>query len=151
MTMRSNWTRTALAAVLALAFGAEASLAADRCDLRGNRRDDRAQYQYNSRGYGNNGYRTSYPEAAYRDYGYRTDGYRTDGYRNDSYYEYGDNRPRSAGKSAAIIGGSAAAGAAVGALTGGGKGAAIGAAVGAVGGLVYDRATRNSDRYGRGW
>jgi hypothetical protein len=50
---------------------------------------------------------------------------------------------RSTAKSAAIIGGSAAAGAAVGAMAGGGKGAAIGAVAGGAGGYVYDRATRN--------
>ena len=43
--------------------------------------------------------------------------------------------------SAAIVGGSAAAGAAIGALAGGGKGAAIGALAGGGGGLVYDRLT----------
>jgi hypothetical protein len=57
-----------------------------------------------------------------------------------------DNRvvatARSTAKSAAIIGGSAAAGAAIGAMAGGGKGAAIGALTGGAGGLVYDRMTR---------
>ena len=52
-------------------------------------------------------------------------------------------KKRSTAKSAAIIGGSAAAGAAVGAMAGGGKGAAIGAVAGGAGGYVYDRATRN--------
>jgi hypothetical protein len=50
-------------------------------------------------------------------------------------------KERSKGKSAAIIGGSAAGGAAIGALAGGGKGAAIGALVGGGGGLIYDRKT----------
>jgi hypothetical protein len=49
------------------------------------------------------------------------------------------SRPKK--KSAAIIGGSAAAGAAIGALAGGGKGAAIGALAGGAGGLIYDRKT----------
>jgi len=48
---------------------------------------------------------------------------------------------RSKKKSAAIVGGSAAAGAAIGALAGGGKGAAIGALAGGGAGFVYDRKT----------
>jgi hypothetical protein len=61
---------------------------------------------------------------------------------------YDDRRieqPRSKAKSAAIIGGGAAAGAAVGAMAGGGKGAAIGAIAGGAGGYVYDRATKNKE------
>jgi hypothetical protein len=46
-------------------------------------------------------------------------------------------------KSAAIIGGSTAAGAGVGALIGGGGGAKKGAVAGLLGGVVYDIATRN--------
>lgn len=46
-------------------------------------------------------------------------------------------------KSAAIIGGSTAAGAGVGALLNGGSGAKKGAVIGLVGGVVYDIATRN--------
>jgi hypothetical protein len=52
-------------------------------------------------------------------------------------------RGRTWKKSAAIIGGSAAAGAGVGALLDGGSGAKKGAVVGLVGGVVYDIATRN--------
>jgi hypothetical protein len=51
-------------------------------------------------------------------------------------------KTRSKKTSAAIIGGSAAAGAAIGALAGGGKGAAIGAIAGGGGGVVYDQLTR---------
>ena len=51
---------------------------------------------------------------------------------------------RSKLKSAAIIGGGAAAGAAVGGFAGGGKGAAIGAIGGGVAGLIYDRMTKNN-------
>ena len=52
-------------------------------------------------------------------------------------------RGRTWKKSAAIVGGSTAAGAGVGALLGGGSGAKKGAVVGLVGGVVYDIATRN--------
>ena len=50
---------------------------------------------------------------------------------------------RSKGKSAAIVGGSAAAGAGIGAIAGGGKGAAIGAISGGGAGFIYDRLTHN--------
>lgn len=67
----------------------------------------------------------------------------------DRYYggDYRYHSERSAGKSVAIVGGSAAAGAIVGALAGGGQGAAIGAAVGGIGGLIFDQATRNSHHH----
>ena len=52
-------------------------------------------------------------------------------------------RGRTWKKSAAIIGGSTAAGAGVGALLSGGSGAKKGAVVGLLGGVVYDIATRN--------
>jgi len=52
-------------------------------------------------------------------------------------------RGRTWKKSAAIIGGSTAAGAGVGALLGRGSGAKKGAVVGLIGGVVYDIATRN--------
>jgi hypothetical protein len=53
------------------------------------------------------------------------------------------SRDRSWKTSAAIIGGSTAAGAGVGAIMGGGGGAKKGAVVGLVGGVVYDIATRD--------
>src|SRR5205823_2758530 len=62
-------------------------------------------------------------------------------YRYEPYSQY--RSTRSPGRSAAIVGGSAAAGAAIGAMGGGGKGAAIGALLGGAGGLIYDRATRH--------
>ncbi|HET9271594.1 MAG TPA: hypothetical protein VFO31_25630 [Vicinamibacterales bacterium] len=52
-------------------------------------------------------------------------------------------RDRTWKKSAAIIGGSTAAGAGVGAIMGGGGGAKKGAVVGLLGGVVYDIATRD--------
>lgn len=62
--------------------------------------------------------------------------------------EYSVNRapvrkPRSTGKSVAIVAGSAGAGAAIGGLAGGGKGAGIGAIAGGAAGFVYDRLTAN--------
>lgn len=55
-------------------------------------------------------------------------------------------RERPFSHSAAIVGGSAAAGAAIGAVAGGGKGAAIGALSGGGAGLVYDRLTHKQVR-----
>lgn len=82
-----------------------------------------------------------------RNYSYR-DNYN---YRDNGDYRRGRiEDERSAGKSALIIGGSAATGAAIGGLAGGGKGAAIGAVSGGAAGLIYDRLTRkNRDSYDR--
>jgi uncharacterized protein YcfJ len=68
----------------------------------------------------------------WRDHGDRYDG---------RYYDHDHH----AGRSAAIIAGSAAAGAAIGAAAGHGEGAAIGAVVGGVAGLVADQAVRHHD------
>ena len=67
---------------------------------------------------------------------------------HDGYYggRYDDRDDRHAGRSFAIIGGSAAAGAAIGAAAGHGQGAAIGAIVGGVAGVVADQAVRHHDR-----
>src|SRR5262245_24794148 len=149
MANRLKWMRPAFASVLVLTAAAPLSLADDRCDRRSyHRRDDRAYYSYTDRGYSGGpaypGYRESGYGYGYAAPGYRDDSYRDYGYRNDGYYGYGDyQRQRPAGKSAAIIGGTAAAGAAVGAIAGGGRGAAIGAAVGALGGLIFDRSTKD--------
>jgi len=88
-------------------------------------RGDRDQgYRYH------NDYRDNHND--YRDnrYGYRDEGYR-----------YDDRRYDRAGRSVAVVGGSAAAGAVVGGIAGGGKGAAIGALIGGIGGLIIDKAT----------
>jgi hypothetical protein len=55
---------------------------------------------------------------------------------------YSAKKPRSTGKSVAIVAGTAGVGTAIGALAGGGKGAAIGAISGGGAGYVYDRLTR---------
>ena len=62
-------------------------------------------------------------------------------YGHHSYDAYGYDR----GRSAAYVGGGAAAGAAIGAILGHGKGAAIGAIAGAAGGYLYKR--HNDHRY----
>ena len=93
--------------------------------------DDRQQY---GRGWHD---RSDYRNGYYGDRGYY-------GGRDDDRYYY--ERNRHAGRSAAIIGGSAAAGAVLGAAAGSGKGAAIGAIVGGVAGVVADQAVRHHDR-----
>jgi hypothetical protein len=127
------------------------AMAGERCERqnysRGYRDYDRDDYRgYENRG----GYYQDYRDSGYRDYGYNGNysNYRSDQgyYSNPGYYSngYSDYRPyRSTGKSAAIVGGSAAAGALIGGLAGGGKGAAIGALLGGAGGFVYDRSTKN--------
>jgi hypothetical protein len=126
-----NWTRSALAGILALSLLGAPQIAAahDRWDRDG---------YYDNRGY--QGYYYSGDVGpAYRDGYYR--------YGRSPYYggDYGYYRSdRSAGKSAAIVGGSAAAGAIFGALAGGGQGAAIGAVIGGIGGLIVDSATKNN-------
>jgi hypothetical protein len=64
------------------------------------------------------------------------------------YYERGGyyDRDNHVGRSAAIIGGSAAAGAVIGAAAGHGQGAAIGAIVGGIGGFIADQSVRHHDR-----
>jgi hypothetical protein len=55
-------------------------------------------------------------------------------------------RDNHAGRSAAIIGGSAAAGALIGAAADRGQGAAIGAIIGGIGGFIADQSVRHHDR-----
>jgi hypothetical protein len=138
MNSGRKWTHKVLVGLLAMGLMGvpPSAVARDRCDN---------QRYSDSYGYRDNAYRNnrndSYYASRYRDSNgstYRNDRY----YRDDYYYE-----ERSPGKSAAIIGGSAAAGAVVGGLTGGKKGAIIGGAVGGVGGLIYDRATKDRGRY----
>ncbi|MBV9083648.1 MAG: hypothetical protein JOZ62_13290 [Acidobacteriaceae bacterium] len=78
----------------------------------------------------------------YRNY-YDRDAYRGYGDYREGYYDRDDH----AGRSAAIIVGSTAAGAAIGAAAGNGRGAAVGAFIGAVGGVIADQAVRHRDRY----
>ncbi len=75
---------------------------------------------------------------------YDRNGYYGGGYEGD---RYGYERSHRAGRSAAIIGGSAAAGAVLGAAAGGGRGAALGAAIGGVTGFIADQSVRHHDRW----
>jgi hypothetical protein len=82
---------------------------------------------------------------------------RSDRGYNDRYYNnhYYDNpnydrglyreRENHAGRSAAIVGGSAAASALIGAAAGHGQGAAIGAVVGGIAGFIADQSVRQHD------
>ena len=63
-------------------------------------------------------------------------------YDRGGYYD----RDNHAGRSAALIGGSAAAGAVIGAAAGHGQGAAIGAIIGGIGGFIADQSVRHHDR-----
>jgi hypothetical protein len=155
MTKQAKSKRMGLAGILTLAVAGlpQFAAAADRYDRRESHYNSGGQSDYRGAdqryGYDN-------PRENYREYGdeeYRgsnwngrnyNNGYRDNGYRGDDYRYY--RRERSAGQSAAIIGGTAAAGAAVGAMAGGGKGAAIGAAIGGIGGLIFDRTTTNHYR-----
>ena len=69
-------------------------------------------------------------------------------YDRRGYYDRGGyyDRDNHAGRSAAIIGGSAAAGAVIGAAAGHGQGAAIGAIIGGIGGFIADQSVRHHDR-----
>jgi hypothetical protein len=147
-----KWNRMAITAALGLAtMGAPLASARDRCDR------DYGRYQSNYSRYDNRGYGGGYSN--YRGSSYRSSGYQTYsspsyGYRTNDYGRYPEYR--SPGASAAIIGGSAAAGAVVGGIAGGGKGAAIGAVAGGIGGVVIDQATKprnnyRNNNYGRRW
>jgi hypothetical protein len=137
--MQNRWRlRSGLTTLVAVTLFSmpQLGLARQRCDNQGS-------YSQNYR------YRDGYRNDTYRNNNYSRDRYNNSAYRDSGYYDdgYGDYRStRSAGKSAAIIGGSAAAGAVLGGLTGGKKGAIIGAAVGGVGGLIYDRTTKDNQR-----
>jgi len=151
-----QWKTKGLAAILAVSLLGlpEVVTAQDHCD----RRDQysgayqRRYYPEYDRGYGydrddaygqppadNPGYYSGDYQNGYGSETYRNDNYGGD----DGYYR----SRRSPGRSAAIVGGSAAAGAIFGALAGGGKGAAIGAAVGGLGGLIFDQASKDRHRH----
>lgn len=90
------------------------------------------QNRYDNSGYGYNTYQgNSY--ATPRDYNYN---YGQNGYGYSNGYSANQNR---LGRSAAYVGGGAAAGAVVGGLIGHGKGAAVGALAGGVGGYLYKK------------
>ncbi len=97
-----------------------------------NRGDDRVYDRGDRRGYD---YRGGYVTSG----AYVTPGY---GYYDNGSYAYRETRD---GRSAAIIGGSAAAGALIGAAAGHGQGAVVGAVVGGIAGLIADQAVRHHD------
>jgi len=130
MTSKAKWTRIGLAGTLAVSLLGAPQIAAAG-EHYGRTSDYRGYQTYYDRGHAYNA--PSY----YRDYGNR----------NGYYDDHGYYHRRSAGKSAAIIGGSAAAGAVIGAMAGGGKGAAIGAAIGGIGGLIFDKSTKHKGRH----
>ncbi|MBC7925651.1 MAG: hypothetical protein H7039_08345 [Bryobacteraceae bacterium] len=134
----SKLTGLVMLVVVCFLAGPQVASAGERCNRRGY--NNRGYSSYNS--YNNRGYSTFGRRGSDRDYR-RSSTYRDTRYSDNGYYDDNYRRPRSAGTSAAIIGGSAAAGAAIGGVTGGGKGALIGAGIGAVGGLIYDRTTNN--------
>ena len=103
---------------------------------------------YNQNTYYNDG---RYGRTAPYDRGWHDRGDYRDNYYHGGYDDrpYGD-RDHHAGRSVAIIGGSAAAGAAIGAAAGHGQGAAIGAIVGGVAGVAADQAVRHHD-HDRRW
>jgi hypothetical protein len=156
VTKQTKSKRMGLAGILTLAVAGlpQFAAAADRYERQESHYNSGGQSNYRGadQPYGYDNPRGTYRE--YRDQEYRGSGnwngrndsnrYRDNGYRGDDYGYY--RRERSAGQSAAIIGGTAAARAAVGAMAGGGKGAAIGAAIGGIGGLIFDRTTTNHYR-----
>ena len=68
-------------------------------------------------------------------------------YRESVYDNGYYNQPTHNGRTAAIIGGSAAAGAVIGAAVGHGQGAIIGAVIGGIAGTVANAAADHHDRY----
>ncbi len=122
-------------ALFAMVLAPAASFAQDRYCDRG-QQEYRPNFPVDERYYGrDNGYydqRNS--DYAPRDYNYNRD-------RNGYGYS---NRDRW-GRSAAYIGGGAAAGAALGAIIGHGKGAGVGAIAGGLGGYLYKK--HNDRRY----
>jgi len=85
-------------------------------------------------------------DRAHNDRGY-TDRYYDNHYYDNHYHDRGSYREREshAGRSVAIVGGSAAAGALIGAAAGHGHGAAIGAVVGGIAGFIADQSVRQHD------
>ena len=98
--------------------------------------------------HGDHGYR----DGGYQGRDYGRGGYDTDRYDRGNYdaryYDrdyYYDRDDHHAGRTAAIIGASAAAGAVIGGVAGHGQGAAVGALVGGIAGFVADQAVRHHD------
>lgn len=115
----------------------------NNCDSNGNgyAQTHPADYAYNGSPYVSDRYVRSIRRPVRVSYA-RSQPYNT-GYAERTRVVERYHQGRTIGKSALIIGGTAAGGAAIGALAGGGKGAALGALSGGLGGLVYDRLTHN--------
>lgn len=111
------------------------------CDGNGYAQTHSADYAYNGSPYVSDRYVRSIRRPVRVSYA-RSQPYNT-GYVERTRVVERYHHGRTIGKSALIIGGTAAGGAAIGALAGGGKGAALGALSGGLGGLVYDRLTHN--------
>lgn len=118
---------------------------ADHCDYRehnGDRvRDDRRAYGRGDYGRGDQG--RAYGDYRGGNYGYGSAPvYRSGRGYDDGYYDHRTHN----GRTAAIIGGSAAAGALIGAAAGHGQGAAIGAVVGGIAGVAASAAANHHGR-----
>jgi len=148
-----QWKQRGIVAIFAVSLLGVPQIAAayDGCNRNAyyNGAYQRPYYRSHDGGYGYGQPYGDYRNAGNYDSDYARDHFAGEGYRDDNYYggDYGYYSQRSHGKSAAIVGGTAAAGAIFGALAGGGKGAAIGAVVGGLGGLIFDQATK--ERHGR--
>jgi hypothetical protein len=119
------------------AYGRDRNGRGERHEQARSYRGDRDKGSYNRyygrNYYANDGYRDSYAEGGY--------------YPGATYYDGSgySQRDLHAGRSAAIIAGSAGAGAVLGAAAGRGQGAAIGAIVGGIAGVIADQAVRRHD------
>lgn len=108
-------------------------------NVRNNDRRDRDQRDYGRQGYEDRGHGYGYVPAP----GYQpAPVYRGPVYDNGYYYDRSHD-----GRTAAIIGGSAAAGALIGAASGHGQGAVIGAVIGGIAGVAASAAANHHDRY----
>ncbi|HEX7361484.1 MAG TPA: hypothetical protein VF283_13425 [Bryobacteraceae bacterium] len=125
----------ALTVIAALAGTGVPAMAQGRYDVH-----NRGQVQYASRGHrDSHDWNNNRNRNDRRDVRYNPD-------RNRGYRDYYDQRSHN-GRTAAIIGGSAAAGALIGAVAGHGQGAIIGAVIGGIVGVAASSAADQHHRY----